>query len=264
MNRKLLTAALALLCGSTLSLSAGKTAVEKFDAGATKLPDGSYSVKSGRHTFSSDIIPVKNLAKETIVTIDFKAPDGGIKNTLYYLGIVNFDKNGKRIEISYVNPVRNSGTVLVAPCKKTDTVLKVKNAEKFVKNTCMAYDVKNDFSDLPNFTAKASVRIRDFKNKGDHWEVLLSKPCGVEYPANTPVRAHYDGWYQYLICGHTPPANGAWKKYTIKIAGTQIGNPGTKWTVGTAGIKFIVFNNGKNTGKEGMFFRNLTITTPDK
>ena len=262
--KKIFSTGLFTLVSASISLFAGTVAVEKFDNGATKLPDGSYSIKSGRHTFSTDLIPIKDLTKKTTVTLELKAPAGLDKNISYYVGAVNYDKNGKRIEISYVNAIKNSSTILVAPCKKTDTVLKVKNAAKFIKNTCIAYDVKADFSDLPNFTANASIRIRDFKNKGTHWEVVLSKPCGVEYPANTPIRAHYDGWYQYLICGHTPPAPGAWKKYSIDIAGSQIGNPGTKWTVGTAGVKFIIFNNGKNTGKEGMFFRTLTVTTSDK
>jgi predicted TIM-barrel fold metal-dependent hydrolase len=96
----------------------------------------------------------------------------------------------------------------------------------------------------------------DFSNPERMADVL------EKFPELTVIGAHFGGWYQYIICGHAPSAD--WKPYTIKIAGTQVGNPGTKWTVGTAGIKFIIFNNGKNNGKEGMFFRNLTITTPDK
>ena len=262
MFRKVFLAAVLTIVSA--SLFAGKTIVEKFEKAAVRQQDGSYCINSGKHAFSSDIIPVNDLTKETIVTMDLKAPADGAKGLLYYVGIVNFDKNGRRIEISYVNPVKDSDTVLAAPCKKTDTVLKVKDASKFKVNTCIAYNTKKDLSDLPNFTASERSKIKSIVKKGDIWEVTLTKPCNVEYPANTPVRAHFGGWYQYIICGHTPPAAGQWKSYTIKIAGTQVGNPGTKWTVGTAGIKFIIFNNGKNNGKEGMFFRNLTITTPDK
>ena len=261
MKRKIFIAALSVLA---IPLFAEKTIVEKFDKTAVRQQDGSYCIQSGKHAFSSDIIPVNDLTKETVVTLDLKAPADIAKGVLYYVGIVNFDKNGKRIQISYVNPVKDSDTVLAAPCKKTDTVLKVKDASKFRKNACIAYNTKKDLSDLPNFTAAEICKIKDIVKKDDCWEVTLSRPCNVEYPADTPVRAHFGGWYQYIICGHTPPAAGQWKSYTIKIAGTQVGNPGTKWTVGTAGVKFIIFNNGKNNGKEGMFFRNLTITTPDK
>ena len=113
----------------------------------------------------------------------------------------------------------------------------------------------------------ASLRIEPEKlaeKRGAHWEITLSKPCGVEYPAKTPVRAHFGGWYQYLLCAVKASTLGDWKSYTFKISGTKEGNPCRQWTLGTAGIKFIIFNNGKEKGKDGMFFRNLTVTTPEQ
>ncbi|MBO4304537.1 MAG: hypothetical protein J6A21_08125 [Lentisphaeria bacterium] len=264
MKGTILLGTICAFAAGTLSLFGEKIAVEQFGPAAVKQPDNSYLISSGNYVFSSQLIPVKDLVKETVVTIDLKAPADLAKGVEYYVGILNFDKEGKRIQISYVNPVKGSDTVLAAPCAKTDTVLKVQDGSLFKKGTCIAYETKKDLSDLPNYTATEKAVVRSAEKRGAHWEITLSKPCGVEYPAKTPVRAHFGGWYQYLLCAVKASTLGDWKSYTFKISGTKEGNPCRQWTLGTAGIKFIIFNNGKEKGKDGMFFRNLTVTTPEQ
>lgn len=264
MNKKLFTMVSVLLSASVFPLFAGKTLVQDFDNGATKLPDGSFAIKGGFHSFSKKIVPVNDLTKETIISVELKAAADADKSVLYYVGMTNHDTDGSRIFISYVYPEKGSDTVLAAPCKKTDTVLKVKDASKFKKGALIAYNTKKDLSDLPNKTVNERAVIKNIVKKGNIWEVTLANPCKVDHPANTPIRAHYHGWYQYLACGIRLTPGADWTRFTYKIAGSAPGNPSKKWTLGTKGVKFIIFNNGKRTGKNTLFFRNLTIITPGK
>lgn len=264
MRKKFYTLSLAALCAASLPLFAEKFTVEKFDGGSTQKADKSFAIKSGLHTFSKDIIPVKDLTKETVITIDLKAAADAPASTSYYVGMTNHDEKGDRIFIHFVYPVKDSDTVLAAPCKKTDTVLKVKDASKFKKGCFIAFNTKKDLSDLPNRSASSHTSIKNIEKKGDIWEVTITRPIKADHAANTPIRAHYNGWYQYLMCGDRLTPGADWKTYTFKVAGTKAGNPSKQWTLGTKGVRFIVFNNGKRSNKEIMYFRNLTITTPGK
>ena len=119
MKGTILLGTICAFAAGTLSLFGEKIAVEQFGPAAVKQPDNSYLISSGNYVFSSQLIPVKDLVKETVVTIDLKAPADLAKGVEYYVGILNFDKEGKRIQISYVNPVKGSDTILAAPCAKT-------------------------------------------------------------------------------------------------------------------------------------------------
>lgn len=83
-------------------------------------------------------------------------------------------------------------TTLARPCSKSDTVIFVNAARELWQPTAksaVAFDVKNDLSDLPNFNV-SSPGITAVEKAGNAYKVTLAAPCGFDYPAGTAVRLH--------------------------------------------------------------------------
>ena len=119
-----------------------------------------------------------------------------------------------------------------------DTVLKLKNTSKWRKTPyiTIAFNIKDDFKDLPNREIMNSD-IKSFMEKGTHTELILKNPMQKSYPAGTRVRQHLNSSYMFIIF---TPLTGVWTKKTAMLSGISDGkNPihSGKWWPGTTYFK---------------------------
>ena len=188
---------------------------------------------------SAELIPV-DIAKTYKISGWFKNADE--KKPYLYLGLMPFDADKKQIHAVFVNIVPGSDATLAEACKAEDTVLKVKDASKWVikdKINHVAFDADSSLKDLPN--SKISSAIVKVEQRDNCWEVTLEKPCGKAYPANTPVRLQKDGaTYMYPVLMANFQSSD-WKEFTAQVKGVaKSGNPGTQFWAGTKYVKVII------------------------
>ncbi|NCU32444.1 MAG: hypothetical protein EOM23_05835 [Candidatus Moranbacteria bacterium] len=199
---------------------------------------------------SSELIPV-DTTKTYKISGWFKSADD--KKTNLYLGLMPLDADKKHIQCVFVNALPGSETELAEPCKAEDTVLKVKDASKWViknKYNHVAFETDNSgaFKDLPN--SKITSSIVKVEQNGTVWDLTLEKPCGKAYPANTPVRIQRDGaTYMYPVV-NANFQSPEWKEITGQVKGLgKSGTSGLQFWPGTKYVKVIILAlNG------GMFY----------
>jgi hypothetical protein len=171
-----------------------------------------------------------------------------------YLGFMLFNAKKRGIGLANVISQKGSSTELAADAKAGDKVLKLKNCSKWNKKliprTVIAFNTKEDYSDLPNYNlSKSAVKL---EQKGGIYEVTLSSPIKKAFPAGTKVRAHLNyGGYQYCAASNkTVP--GEWKKYSATVKGMEkTTNSNTKFWPGTKFVKVIaIINYGKKKDQD--------------
>jgi len=175
------------------------------------------------------------------------------------IGLVMYDEKKGLIPHSTVDCVPGSEAVTAEPVAKGAKVMLLKNAgdwETFVKRGAriIAMNAKKDFLDLPN--RDLCCFIQKITRKGDLLEVTLSIGAGKAYPANTPVRLHRDGGYQWSLFEFQVVPN-AWKKVSVRILGTAIrGVPKNQFWKTTRYVKPVINSNMDSA----LFIRNLSLT----
>lgn len=170
----------------------------------------------------------------------------GDSPTVAYLGVAPHDAEGRYIDSHNVNVI-GSLTELAAACEPTDTVLKIRDCSSWRKgSTVVAFDAKEDRSDLPNFNVSPS--IKDIEEKDGFFEVTLVNPVGAAYQAGTKVRQHARGGFVYAKYGEVPNAWTTWEG-TLK---------GTALRGGVTGKLVLICNLGRHN-EQSMLFDQLTV-----
>jgi len=135
--------------------------------------------------------------------------------------------------------------VLTEDAEAGDRIIKINAVDwKAVKIPAIAFDVKQDLSDLPN---NNSQRISNIEVKDDITEISLRKPLQKSFKKGTPVRQHI---YQdpFWLAVEVKPS---WQEYSIFIGGeSERGRPDRKkinkvnkvWH-GTEYIQVIILTN---------------------
>ncbi|MBQ7696635.1 MAG: hypothetical protein IJT50_16110 [Lentisphaeria bacterium] len=191
------------------------------------------------------------------LSVEYRKVPGSKSEGRFYCGPTNFDAQGREISCDSLFPVAGSETTLVTPVKVGDRIVRIKNGSKWqVKYGRIAFNVKNDLSDLPNFDL---LRFSAIKPIGFVWEVTLSAPAPKAYPEGTAVRNHLDGAsYRYLV-GNAVPGD-QWKKVERVVEGVSRDNVPEKnnsWRIGSVSAALVFFINGKDLDLE---IRNVKIT----
>ena len=202
------------------------------------------------------LIPV-DPSKKYRLSGEIKLPAGAAK-TRFYIGFMLFDAKQRLIASSMVNAVPGSDTVLAAPVKKGDKIIRIADGSKWQSGSyyAVAFLSKPDYSDLPNFTAGNSVLKVEKKDK--FFEVTLEKPSPYNLDANTGLRQHrYTGTYLYLIANRA--AGNTWQKFSGTICGVaKYGAVKDKWWAKTANAAILMICN--IGAKEGTtLVRNITF-----
>ncbi len=201
-----------------------------------------------------------NPAKKYKISGKFRAAPG-TQGDVFYFGFVPLDAAGKSINSEMVNAFPKSATELAAPAKAGDKVVKVKDASKWDAKTqwgVIAFDAKDDLSDLPNRNLSETVQGK-IENKNGVWEIALKKPLDKAYPAGTKVRQHTYG-ATYLYTGNPGQKTTAdWKTFSGVISGTaKTGNPSYKWWKGTGNAEILIIMNYSGD-KGGTEFKDILV-----
>ena len=253
----------AVLLGSALWGAEGLTAEKAADfTGSVKdikdVGGGVVRISTKNPAFR---IYTKKLAldseKKYKISIEYRKVPGSKAEGRFYFGPSNFDAQGREITCDTLFPVVGSETVLAAAVKPGDRVVKIKNGSKWqAKYGRIAFNVKNDLTDLPNFDL---LRFSAIKKTGYMWELSLYAPATKAVPEGTPVRNHLDGASYRYILGNVVPGD-QWKKAEREICGYSRDNvpeKNTSWRTGGVSAALVIFANGKELDLE---IRNVKIT----
>lgn len=199
-------------------------------------------------------------AKKYEISGEFCQKDG--KQVMAYLGFAPFDAKNRSITANMVNVVKNTLTEVAEDAKKGDQVIKVKDASKWntkLKYSYIAFDAKEDYSDLPNRSRIPTV-VPNAKQNGEVWEILLKKPLTKDVAAGTTVRQQLDGGSFIYTGGYGKLTAGKWVTRKGVISGiATFGNPAKKIWKGTEKVKvLILFTQGDKNSET--IFRNIKVT----
>ncbi len=163
-----------------------------------------------------------------------------------YISLIPKTATGRDIGAINVMVMKGTETELAAEAKAGDKVLKLKDGTKWtVKNKYpyVAFDVKDAYADLPNFSVLPAV-VDSVKKTDAGWEITLQKPLKRAYPAGTKVRQHTAGGaYIYPLGVFKPTAE--WKERSGKLSGMYAeGNGGKKFWAGTKKVSVYFFYQG--------------------
>ncbi len=169
-----------------------------------------------------------------------------------YLGLRMYDKKHREMRMVHVKTFPNTDTYLTVAAKAGSKELFVakKSIWPKIKACVVTFNIKNDYSDLPNFDF--SPRIAQVIDHGRDYRVTLTAPLGRSYPRGTKVRLQSPwGAPLYDLAEGWIPAQ--WKEFSAKLSGiVKHGAPKTKFWSGTKYVKpFIWFGNWNRKPKKG-------------
>ena len=166
---------------------------------------------------SQEVIPV-DVSKTYKISAWYKSADDKKMNV--FLGFQPLDANQRPIEFCHVNAVPDTETELTEACTCKDTVIKIKDGNKWkvfhLNRVAFDVDTTGKLNDLPNSNISNGAPIK-IEQKDAFWEVTLATPCGMDYPAGTKVRIHCGGdTYKYMV--NTQRFNNPeWQEFSAKI-----------------------------------------------
>lgn len=197
-----------------------------------------------------------------VISGEFRAVGGEINK--FYFGFQARTAAGQVITPGSVNPVAGAAlSELAEPVEKGATSFKVKGVAGWKAPnpvTAVAFDVKEDYSDLPNFNlspwlAKDGIRTLEDGNI----ELVLSKPMRQSFPAGTPVRLQAASSIAIYAGANGAKITGEWKTFSGRISGEKpFGVVNNRWRAGTAQAALFLYTADKpqNVTVE---FRNLKV-----
>ncbi len=184
----------------------------------------------------------------------FKSAPGS-NPSKFYFGLVPIDAQGKQIQSAFINVVPETETELAADCNPDDTVIKIKNGDKWNthKHSLIAFDTDNSgaMSDLPNANI-SSIGVEKIAKKNSYTEITLKDKCGKKYPAGTKIREHRSSWsYIYnAACNVALPAE--WTEFSATFSQKDC------WT-GTVSVKILVLSNYEATTDSVMLMKDVRL-----
>ena len=230
-------------------------------SGAAKLkaiPGGiGFAVGTGFiEVVSKKRIPV-DLSKKYLVTFEYRLAPGSAPGCGFYFAPLSLTAEDKVItcDSQYINP--NTETELAAPVKKGAKTVWIKDGSRWIAQYgAIAFNVRKDLSDLPNFDV---IRLTGLKKVNKVWEVSLRTPVTQNYAARTAVRNHRDGATYRYVGGYCKP-QAQWKKAERVVTGAlreRVPNYEKSWRPGTASAGIIIFTGN---GKGDVELRNISIS----
>ena len=229
----------------------GKIKYEQLDGKLAGVVDNKKNIVTTR------LIPVE-AGKKYILSGTFKSL--GEAPSKVFFGFICYDKNKRQIHPLHSNIILDSVTSLASASKKGDKTLVLKANDKWKKGGyAVAFNVKDDFSDLPN--REIVYKIIKVVPKGADMELQLSAPVKKAYPAGTKVRMHTGSCGRYLytvICGSKIPKE--WKVYEGNVTLAEPGQIGWKYfRPGTAFVRILIMPNYQKKKDEKIAFKDLSL-----
>lgn len=248
MKKMLVTLPLVLSC----ILGAQELTREQWDKKARPSKNDpaamTFSTKTVLYSIASPYIPV-DPAKKYRLSGKFRLvnPPAEKAGRLKF-GIQTYDKNKRPIQPEHTTVINRTATELTAAAEYGQRNVTIANGKtwRIVPNfSYIAFNVKDDFSDLPNRT---TVAITAVKIQPDGKAVLeLKEPLHEFYAPGTKVRMHhrlaaflYGGALNKVLSGEFQDISG-------EFTGEQRGFSHNAFRQGTAFIQVVVMLEGNGT-----------------
>ena len=207
-------------------------------ASNTIFSDGAF-ISTGKAEMRGKEIIAIDPEKSYTITLSAKQLAGN-KNSTIYICAHPLDGNKRWIPANAVNAVAGTETELLAPLKKGEKFLTVKNAAKWdLKNRGeIHFNAKYDLSDLPNRnTLKTTAKSTSFKD--GKWVIELNAPTTVDLPVGTVIRQSKAGGYYNLLHAGVKDE----KVYTVTVSGRSLLPEKGKWWPGIRYIQLQILVN---------------------
>ena len=248
MKKMLVTLPLVLSC----ILGAQELTREQWDKKARPSKNDpaamTFSTKTVLYSIASPYIPV-DPAKKYRLSGKFRLvnPPAEKAGRLKF-GIHTYDKNKRPIQPEHTTVINRTATELTAAAEYGQRSVTIANGKtwRIVPNfSYIAFNAKDDFSDLPNRT---TVAITAIKIQPDGKAVLeLKEPLNEFYAPGTKVRMHhrlaaflYGGALNKVLSGEFQDVSG-------EFTGEQRGFSHNAFRQGTAFIQVVVMLEGNGT-----------------
>lgn len=192
---KTVMAVLAAICMLTLSAEEifriGKPEDFSNPAGITRESD-ILVVKGAASLYSAETLKL-DPTKKYKLSGEFRLRSG--TPVQVRLGYLPLGQKNRGIYPLYVNVVPDTETEIAASARRGGKTITVKDASKW-KNTnasCfIAFNAKDDYSDLPNHSV-IKIEKNGIRQNGEVWEITLAQPLKLNMAEGTKVRQHIDG-----------------------------------------------------------------------
>lgn len=215
-----------------------------FRAGQVKQNADSLQIVKRSWTIGTKRIKFDATAKYK-VTVDIKANADDLpklgKHKVRF-GLMPLSDDYKVLSPVNLFVIDGTDTLLAAPVKKGDTVVKVKDAFKWriTNSTYIVFDCDptGKLRDLPNFNVLGNIA----KVNRATGEITLAAPAKVTLDVDTAVRQHQNSWS--VIGNEICEVSGEWQTFTFTtVPGESTGtrdNPRYKVWKGTAYLEPVV------------------------
>ncbi len=200
-------------------------------------------------------------AKKYRLSGEFRCIQG--KSPDVYLGYAPRDAKNRQIRPACVLSQKDSLTELAADAEAGGKVLKVRDASKWdtvFPYINVAFNAKEDFSDLPNFEV-FPIKKNSIKKAGDVWEITLETALRKAYPAGTKIRQQKDS-ATYIYNASAGPVKQEWTTRTGVLSGEVLKEMNAtvynKLWPGTKSVQVLVMFLG-GTPDSVVEFRNIKV-----
>ncbi len=167
-----------------------------------------------------------------------KAPQ---KSNYFFFGLSCNDSSNQYIHPAMINTVDGTETTLKKAANAGDTQIEIAdNANWILNNGRVAFNVKTDYSDLPNHNIVPIKAI-------DGNTITLSKPLEKSYHAGTAVREHRTS-DNYMYCFQKwPLSDENWADVKCVVSGESLyGITKDKFWHGTRSVQAIMLTDQQN------------------
>lgn len=213
-------------------------------------------IDNKNYIYSKKFIPIEAGVKYTL-SGTFKSL--GDEASRVYYGFLTYDKKKRFIHAYNSNSMLGTATTLAQECKKGDKAVVIKANKKWKINHAIAFNAKDDFSDLPN--REIIYKITKIIPKGDNMELQLSVAVKKAYPTETKIRMHSKAYGTYLyttISGSRIPKT--WKIFSNSAVLAKPGQMSHQFfRPGTAFVKILIMPNYAKKKDEKLAFTDLTL-----
>jgi hypothetical protein len=181
--------------------------------------------------------------------------------------LISHDKFMRGFGYYAINVRQGTETILTAPVKAGDSVIKVKGAGTWRAapyfGVAFGVDDSGKYQNLPSHNLSLAG-IKSVTRSGDHWLATLNKPLKKDYPAGCKVRLHRSGPY-YKTAISAQNISAEWTDLSFQFKGVRkLFEPVSKGKIkkfwhGTKYIGIKILVKGV-PGKSKLLLDDLTLT----
>lgn len=218
--------------------------------------------KNRAWVYSMEHIPVEP-GKSYKISMDLRCADASRVSPGNYIGVCLLDAGNRFITRNHVFVVPDTATTVAADAPKGAREITVNGAidpsAKLKIGVCLAFNAKQDLSDLPN--RNLSGNITKVQTKDGKTVFTLARPLTAAVKAGTPVRCHMSA-VGHNYCVPVRGLGAEWKTFTGKLSGADITGTapyGSIWP-GTKTFRLVLVVNYSPKVQSEVWVKNISVT----